>query len=80
MSNALQIFGAALVLTAFLGVQRGVIDPRSMPSLILNFAGSAVLAALALIGHQWGFLLLEGSWASVSLAGIGSRARSRSDR
>jgi hypothetical protein len=40
------------------------------PYLILNLAGSAVLAADAAAGSQWGFLLLEGEWAVVSLVGL----------
>ena len=32
--------------------------------------GSAVLAADAWWGRQWGFLLLEGVWALVSLGGL----------
>ena len=37
--------------------------------------GSAVLAVLAFEERQWGFLLLEGSWALVSLWGVIARAR-----
>ncbi len=70
MSEALQVLGALLVLVAFIAVQRGVIDTRSALSLMLNLTGSGLLASLALIGHQWGFLVLEGSWAIVSLVGL----------
>jgi hypothetical protein len=36
----------------------------------MNFIGSAVLAVIAVIEVQWGFILLEGVWALVSLWGI----------
>jgi len=44
---------------------RGRAVPAARGVLALNLAGSAVLAVLALIGHQWGFLLLEGAWSAV---------------
>ena len=75
MLEVLQVVGAALVLVAFIAVQRGATDPRSMPSLVLNLTGSVLLALLALDGHQWGFLLLEGSWATVSAVGLRARLR-----
>jgi hypothetical protein len=34
--------------------------------LLLNLAGTFVLAFDAAVGHEWGFLLLEGAWAVVS--------------
>jgi hypothetical protein len=44
---------------------------------MLNLAGSAILAADAAAGAQWGFLLLEGAWALVSLLGLAVAARGR---
>jgi hypothetical protein len=41
-----------------------------MTYLVLNFFGSAILAWLAWVDRQWGFLLLESVWAIVSAAGI----------
>jgi hypothetical protein len=73
VSQVLQILGALAVLGAFIAVQAGWLMPRSYPSLILNLAGSGLLAVLALIGGQWGFLLLEASWAAVSAAGLWSQ-------
>jgi hypothetical protein len=80
VSVVFQVLGALAVLAAFIAVQRGVIDARSGPYLILNLVGSALLAWLALIGHQWGFLLLEGTWAAVSLAGLRTRTASDAAR
>jgi hypothetical protein len=71
--DLLQILGATAILAAFIATQRGWLEPSAYASLILNLVGSALLACLALIGHQWGFLLLEGGWAVVCAGGLWSR-------
>ena len=70
MAQAVQVVGSLLVLAGFAAAQRGWLDPRSKAYLVLNLAGSSVLAVEALAGSQWGFLLLEGVWAVVSAAGL----------
>lgn len=72
-----QIAGSLLVLTAFAASQAGRMPIDSRIYLGLNFAGSAILAVLALIDDQWGFLLLEGVWAVVSLFSLVQLARGR---
>jgi hypothetical protein len=67
MGQAIQVVGAVLILVAFAALQRGAMSPRSRIYLWLNFAGSAILAGIALTTSNWGFLLLESVWAAVSL-------------
>jgi len=43
--------------------------------LILNLAGSAVLAVIAFVDERWGFLLLEGTWSIVSAVSLISVVR-----
>lgn len=54
------------MLAGFALAQRGVLDQKSRSYLMLNLTGSAVPAVEAVIERQWGFLLLEGVWATVS--------------
>lgn len=73
----MQVVGALLILLAFAGVQFGRLDPTTASYLWLNFVGSLILAVLAYVESQWGFLLLEGVWAIVSAWGLTQLARGR---
>ena len=73
MAEVSQIIGALLILAAYVLAQVRMLDQGSYAYLVLNVAGSAVLALLALEGQEWGFLLLEGSWATVTAIGLGHR-------
>ncbi len=66
MDQIVQIVGALLILAAFAALQFGRMRADSGTYLVLNLVGSVVLAALALVEEQWGFLLLETVWAIVS--------------
>ena len=66
----IQIAGSVLVLVPFVLVQLGRMRPTTTAYAVLNLVGSGVLAADALHGRQWGFLLLEGTWAVVSAYGL----------
>lgn len=70
MDQVVQVVGAALILTAYVAAQLERLDPRSHLYLGLNLIGSIILAVLAAIGSQWGFLLLECAWAIVSFWGL----------
>jgi hypothetical protein len=69
MDQVVQVIGALLILAAYTAAQFGALKQRSRLYLVLNLAGATVLALLAWREEQWGFLLLEGVWAAVSLWG-----------
>lgn len=75
--QAIQVAGSLLILTAFVASQKGRLTTTSLPYLLLNLIGSAVLAVLAALHHEYGFLLLEGVWAIVSAAGLFAVLRGR---
>ncbi len=75
MDQAIQVLGALLILAAFAAVQFERMSPDSRLYLALNLVGSAILAVLAVIGQQWGFVLLESVWAIVSAWGLSAALR-----
>jgi hypothetical protein len=75
MGQLVQIIGALLILAAYTAAQVHLLDQRSYAYILLNLVGSAILAVLAFEEQQWGFLLLEGVWALVSLGSLVARVR-----
>ena len=77
MDQIIQVVGAILILAAYAAAQAGLLDQRSYLYLVLNTAGSIILTVLAYQERQWGFVLLEGVWAVVSVWGLATRLRGR---
>lgn len=77
MEQAIQLVGAIMILAAFAGAQFDRLDPHSLNYLVLNLVGSLILAVLAAIDSQYGFLLLEGVWAIVSAWALAALLRGR---
>jgi hypothetical protein len=70
IEQIIQIFGSLLILGAFAGAQFRRLKQDSLSYLTVNALGSGILAVLAFREHQWGFLLLEGTWCLVSLLSL----------
>ncbi len=70
----MQMLGALLVLTAFALLQLKRLSATSLPYLLMNAVGAAVLAADAAGDRNWGFVLLNVVWCAVSLGSLVRRA------
>jgi hypothetical protein len=66
VEQVIQVLGSLLILAAFVEAQRGRLSTDSRAYLLLNLIGSVILACLAAVEVQLGFLLLEFSWSIVS--------------
>ena len=70
VEQAIEVVGALFILSAFVLAQLGRLATTSLPYLVLNLVGSGILAVVAAIDGDTGFLLLEGVWAVVSAFGL----------
>lgn len=66
MGQTIQMVGALIVLSGFVGNQRMGLSSDSVLFLLLNAVGTAILAVVAGVNHDLGFTLLEGVWAVIS--------------
>lgn len=80
MEQVIEVVGALFVLSAFVLAQMGRLTTTSLVYLLLNLVGSGILAVVAAVDGDTGFLLLEAVWAAVSasaLAGLVLRRQPR---
>ncbi len=70
MEQLIEVVGAVLILTAFVLAQFGRLATASLTYMVLNVVGSGMLAVVAAVDGDVGFLLLEGVWAIVSAYSI----------
>lgn len=69
-AQVLQVSASLCVLVPFVLVQLERMRASSPRFLVPNLVGSATLAVDGALGHDWGFLLLEGVWALVSMSSL----------
>ncbi len=77
MYEVVQVVGSLLILAAFVAAQLRRLDQSSYRYLIANAVGSAVLTVTAVVRLEWGFILLEGAWALMSIYSMVRKAAGR---
>ncbi len=77
LRQAASFAGAILILVAYVGQQLNWIDSRKAPYNVLNAAGSAILAYIAVAPFQIGFVILEVTWAVVSVYALCRKTESQ---
>lgn len=77
MEQVIQVAGAALILTAFVLAQFERLHPSSAAYITLNLLGGLILAVVAALDMDLGFLLLEAVWAAVSASALVRLVRKR---
>ncbi len=70
LQQTISIVGAVIVLGAYLGLQRGWLHAQSRAYSVLNFIGAVLLCWIALADQRAGFIMVEGSWALLSIPGM----------
>ena len=66
----ISIAGALLVLGAYAALQLSMLGREDRLFHVLNFLGASLLAWVAVVDGRLGFILLEGSWALLSVPGM----------
>lgn len=68
--QVLSLAGAGLILAAFFSLQRGWSKSHGRWYLWANLWGALLLTAVAVYDRRMGFIVLETTWALVSLWGL----------
>jgi hypothetical protein len=77
MDQLVSFAGAILILAAYGANQFGVVERQHWLYSASNLVGSVLLTIVAVGAQQWGFVLLEGVWAVMSVPPLVAALRAR---
>lgn len=69
-TDVVGVAGVLLVLAAYAAAALGKLDVKGAPSLFANFLGASLILLSLTVDFNLSALLMEGSWALVSLIGL----------
>jgi hypothetical protein len=78
IDQLVSLVGAALILAAYVALQRNWLPRETRAYNALNLVGSGLLTYVAVKDGRIGFIILEGAWALLSVPGTFRRAPARS--
>ena len=64
------VLGMALVVFAYLALERGWLDQRDLRLYVINLVGAVLLLLSLLIHFNLGSIIIEIFWISISLLGL----------
>jgi hypothetical protein len=64
------IVGAVVILSAYGAQQMKKLHAESVAYQLMNFIGGTCLCVAAVAAQQYGFIILEGTWAVLSAWGL----------
>ena len=68
--QVVSIVGAVMILSAYAAAQMKRLRAETVAYQSLNFAGGTCLCIVAIAAQQYGFIILEGTWAVLSAWGL----------
>jgi hypothetical protein len=66
----ISIVGAVVILSAYGAQQMKKLHAESVAYQLMNFIGGTCLCIAAVAAQQYGFIILEGTWAVLSAWGL----------
>lgn len=67
LHQIVSLLGALMILAAYFANQRRWIGPQNPSYSLLNLVGAGLLAWVAIVDQRVGFILLEITWALISI-------------
>ncbi|HEU4629134.1 MAG TPA: hypothetical protein VFS08_05290 [Gemmatimonadaceae bacterium] len=77
LEQLVSVAGALMILAAYAAYQRGRLGREDVSYNLLNVVGSGLLTWVAVVDRRWGFIMLEGIWALLSVPPLVAAWRSR---